>query len=69
LKEEIQNILENCQFPKFEENDFEFIKEMIDKPKDISTGVSKTFVFYIFIFYFPSNTFELYLISAMTVLW
>jgi hypothetical protein len=59
LKDEIQNILENCQFPRFEENDFEFIKEMIDDPKDISTGVSKTFVCYVFIFYRSSNTLKL----------
>ncbi|XP_060585571.1 deoxynucleoside triphosphate triphosphohydrolase SAMHD1-like isoform X1 [Ruditapes philippinarum] len=39
LKDEIQNILNECQFPRFEENDFEFIKEMIGDPKDISTGL------------------------------
>jgi hypothetical protein len=51
LKDEIQNILKDCHFPRFEEKDFEFIKEMIDVPKDISIGVSKRFVFYVFIFY------------------
>lgn len=43
VKNDIQSIIRACQIPDFEEfteQDFLFIKEMIDKPKDIDREVS-----------------------------
>ena len=41
LEKDIQKILTECGLPEFTDNDFLFIKEMIDEPKDIKTDVSK----------------------------
>ena len=40
LEKDIQEILEECGLDKLTDDDFRFIKEMIDDPKDIETGVS-----------------------------
>lgn len=43
VKSDIQNIIRDCrmeEFTEFTERDFLFIKEMIDKPKDLDQEVN-----------------------------
>jgi hypothetical protein len=42
LKKDIQDILTGCGLSRFEEQDFTFICEMIDDPKDIEKHVRNT---------------------------
>ena len=43
LKNKIRRILEECGIPDFDDNDYTFICEMIDDPKDLDLPVRKTF--------------------------
>lgn len=50
VKDDIQKIISECKIPNFEEftdDDFLFIKEMIDKPRDLQEEVSVFFNMYI----------------------